>query len=279
MWTKFSFSRAIASFPLISLIILTTSPCRADFLTLDRQSDENKAQVEFTFTFSDESDFDTILLRTDFYGQFYYKWIGAYMDLPINSAFPEEGDSNETLGNMQLGLFHVQRFSDMLSLVATLGVGLPTAGDDLSDVFTNASATIPRITDLNVVAVPDAVSLRPSLSLRFESELVFVRLDLGVDMVFPDDGDAGYLLRLNLGVGAHLGPVDLALELANMGNITEDDDPEYSADLSERFIHTLAVQASLPLPHVRPFIAYITALDDGIRGDVHSVSMGVTGTF
>ena len=85
-------------------------------------------------------------------------------------------------------------------------------------------------------------------------------------------------LRLNAGVGVHAGPVDFTIESVNLGHLDDDDNPA-DTSASDQWLHTLGFRIAYPSEYVQPFFAYIMPLDDDLRGDLHMLSMGVTGKF
>ena len=258
------------------LVVLSSSFCLADFATLDRQTNQRQGTLELGFSIPDDG--DGFVLRTELYGQFYYKWIGAYIDLPFNFLILENADDEAAMGNMELGLYHVLELGDMFSIVGRFGVSVPTAADDFNGFGANLLGGMGRLTDVLTQSVPNATSIRPSVSALVDTDMLFARMDVGLDVIFPDNGDSEMFMRLNLGVGVHAGPVDFTVESANLGRLnTDEGSPSHSA--SEEWLHTLSVKLSLPSEHVQPYVAFILPLDDNLRGDLYMLSLGVTGHF
>jgi len=258
------------------LVVLSSSFCLADFATLDRQTNQRQGTLELGFSIPDDG--DSFALRTELYGQFYYKWIGAYIDLPFNFLILENAGDEAAMGNMELGLYHVLELGDMFSVVGRFGVSVPTAADDSRGSTANVLGGMGRLTDVLTQSVPNATSIRPSLSALIDTDMLFARMDIGLDVIFPDRGDAEMYLRLNIGAGVHAGPVDLTLESANLGNLNSYEGSA-SRSISDEWMHTLAVKLSLPSEHVEPYFAFIMPLDDNIRGDLYMLSLGVNGHF
>ena len=259
-------------------VMLVSSFCLADFATLDRQTNKNGATLNLGFTIPDDDEGDNFGMRTELYGQFYYKWVGAYIVLPLNYLILDGRDDEFAMANMELGLYNVLELGDMVSIVSRFGVGIPTASNDIEDFIPNMLGGYGRLTDLAVQVVPEATSIRPSVSAVLDTDLIFARVDVGLDVLFPDheDADDEMFLRLNAGVGVHAGPVDFAVEFVNLGHLDDDDSP---TDASEQWQHTLGFRIAYPSEYVQPFFAYIMPLDDDLRGDLHMLSMGVTGKF
>jgi hypothetical protein len=275
MSTNFTKSTVMIGLLAGLLVVLSSSFCLADFATLDRQTNQRQGTLELGFTIPDDG--DSFVLRTELYGQFYYKWIGAYIDLPFNFLILENAGDEAGIGNLELGLYHVLELGDMFSVIGRFGVSVPTASDDSMGSAANVLGGMGRLTDVLTQAVPNATSIRPSVSALIDSDMLFARMDIGLDVIFPDNGDSEMFLRLNVGAGVHAGPVDLTLESANLGSLSSD--AGSPASTSDKWLHTLAVKLSLPSEHVEPYFAFILPLDDNIRGDLYMLSLGVTGRF
>ncbi len=71
--------------------------------------------------------------------------------------------------------------------------------------------------------------------------------------------------------GTHLGPMDLAAELVNLGRVEADSE----RDIKDQFIHTLAIKASARIKFLEPYLAFTTPLDDGLRGEVFVITLGL----
>ncbi len=210
-------------------------------------------------------------LNTDFFGQAVFGPAGVYVGLPIYSVFPEQGDSDTALGNLELGGIYHAGFG-VMGLTVRLGVVVPTSPPVDSGGHINRSlASHARLTDI-VQTLPDAITIRLGVSPQVDAfGFLFARADVGVDIVVStEDRDTKTLFRGNVAVGAGVGIFKVALELVNLGDVGSNS----KADISDQFHHQLAMTLSFTPPIVHPFISFITPLDDAMIGELYVISLG-----
>jgi len=256
-----------------ALILTAPMTATAQYTTMDRMDAGKFAELHFDLILPDGDDGN--VLRTDIYGQITFGSTGVYFNMPFTQSFPDGADGDSVIGDLELGGFFVIDLP-ALGLVARAGLLLPTASDaTLGELFTNIAGASGRITDLANIG-PNHLTLRLSGSPYFDFGLAFARGDLGLDFLVPtgDKGDVEAFLRVNLAAGIGLPLISLAVELANIGNITSDD-----GDIGDRFIHTLGITATLNAPFVHPYVGFVTPLDEGARGEVYIVAIGVRAGF
>jgi len=245
-----------------------------DMVTLDRGDGISRVGLDFAVGFAED---DVLIvqdgaaavldaaLRFEVFGQYVSRGgFGVYGALPISHLL-SDGDDEAAIGNVDVGgLFVQQRRTH--SFVFRAGLALPTAADDLDGFLTNVIAGATRLTDLALVA-PDTTYLRLSFSPLYHANQVFLRLDLGADVVVNDDDDSVIdpptIFRANLGGGFDLGAVALMAELVNLASSESfDDDGEDDED----FLHTFALSARFMGGDLQPYLSFGVPLDDAIDG-------------
>jgi len=268
----------------LSLSVLTALAGQAaaeeihETATLDRASGKTEAGADLSFV----SDFDEgFVSRLDLHGQWMHKsGFGAYGQLAVSRAFLEDNGITEpiddiSLSNLELGGQYKKSLSNELSLVAHAGLTLPTAQNDIGPFLTNVISSQRRFNDL-VNAIPEITAMRLGVSPTWQRGALFVRADLGVDVIL----DAGDLMETpdpighaNLAVGAKSGKLSGAVELVTLfatGDVDDDDG---------RFQHTGALSVRYDAGKVSPTLAIVSPLDDGARGEVLTVGAGVSAKF
>lgn len=257
---------------LLAASLLVAPAASAQYATMDRSSDEKMAGVQLDFVIPDKG--NGFFLRTDLYLQATFGGAGAYLEFPFSTALPDGKDNTTAMGNLEIGGVYNMGFS-MLGLALRVGLVLPTASkDDLGKALTNAAANIGRLTDL-IQGAPSVFGLRLALSPRFDAlGFLFARADLGVDIYFAtgdNPNDTLTFFRGNIAVGAGVGIFKAALELVNYGNVGSG-----SPDgIASKFAHTFAVTLTFSPPIIHPYLAFVTPLDDGARGEVYVISAGI----
>lgn len=202
------------AFALLSILLAT--PAAARFTAMDRP--------DFTPLIGGRIDYaappNATALRGEIYGQGFIRGVGVYGHLPLAHYAPE-GDDQNAIGNLELGLFG--RFRALGgNTVVRGGLALGTSDGDAeaaTALFHNQWA---RITD-RANHLPDTTTLRGSISPRFGGGRFFAQADLGVDLTFPPedapDDESALLIRANIGLGMRAGPVRLTGEFVNISRI------------------------------------------------------------
>lgn len=249
--------------------------------TLDRANGSTGAGADLSFV----SDFDDgFVSRLDLHGQWMHEnGFGAYGQLAISRAFLDDNELTPLIGkiddislsNLELGGQYKKAVSKELTIVGHAGLVLPTAQSEPGVLLTNIISAQRRFNDL-VTMVPDVTAVRLGVSPTWQRGAVFVRADVGLDVVL-DAGDAmetpDPVAHANLAIGARQGKLSGALELVNMmatGDVGEE---------QGRFQHTAALSLSYNAGSFSPNLAIVTPLDDAARGEVLSVGAGVSAKF
>jgi hypothetical protein len=205
-------------------------------------------------------------MRFEPYGQFVFpnRIVGIYGALPVSHAFDLDGDDQTGVGNLDVGAFFLPY--QRSSLILRAGLALPTASDGAGTAI-NYLTGFERVTDA-ILTPPNYTAVRLSASTVQESGELFFRGDFGLDLAVdkPANNNAVFL-RANAAAGVRVPGVDVAAELANVGNVDGD------GELDNRFVHTFAfgvrtrgadqIHGGLVFP-----------LDEGTRGEIWILSIG-----
>jgi hypothetical protein len=265
-----------------SLSALVAVPASADdgavsFATLDGAGDGSRLNAELSLARFEEATF----ARTSLLGQYVgAAGLGGYAGIDAVMAFDDESDdSYESLGNLQVGGLFRRSLGPALDVGARVGLVLPTASSEAFDGFAHIVATgIARPTDV-VTSYPDATWLRLAASPTFHRGAFFARADVGVDVAILDAEQIGFdaVGHANLGIGGRTGKLSATAELQNVFVLGEErDELEDAMSLSDRFVHTAGVSLRYHASRVEPFVAVSSPLDDRLRGEVITVTAGIT---
>jgi len=239
-------------------------------ITLDRMDSSMRVGLQMGFDKIDRVNLsDGFVMRYEPYGQFVLpnRIVGLYGQLPIAHLFNFNGPDATGVGNLDVGAFFLP-FHDN-ALILRTGLALSTASTVNNEVATNILATYERLTDFLLVA-PNYTTLRLSASTVQQSQSVFFRGDLGLDLAIdkPSAG-RGVFLHANAAVGVRASGVDLAVELVNLGVL----DGTVNGGITNRFFHTLAV--GLRTRGADQFHAgMVFPLDQSLRGEIWIFSLG-----
>lgn len=269
-------SRSLAFTVLVAVVAGAAPPALAqrapDMTTLDRGDGITKLGLDGGLVGVDALPFDTVLWF-ELHGQYVTpSGLGFYGAAPLWLSMGDDDDpqpgspgdppgdqDGAALGNLEAGGLYVIS-GPKLSWVFRGGVALPTASDGIAEGLTRFFGVWPRLTDWALI-VPEATYLRASASPLYHSDRLFLRADLGFDLVLVDDTDlAPNLLRANFAGGVDLGLVALSLELVNLVSLDDFDD-----DGEESMLHTLTFAVRFMTRRFEPFIALGAPLDDSAR--------------
>ena len=255
---------------LLVLIVLFALPAHAlaAFSTLDPHRVSSKASAQLDYVLIDDMDGLT-LTRTDLRLQIAPKTLdnmAFYGYLPLTLVFAE-GDNISTIGSPEIGLL-----TQSGQTTYRLGCLLPFASSDFGELMMRTLTSLSRLTDLATL-YPEALSIRAGASHRQKSDGIFTQLDSGLDYVKCvaegcKSDDAELFLRFNAGAGVDLGSGSLAIESANIANLTSD------GDLGDKMVHSLGLTMALNLNHARLALGVSTILDEGV--DVSAIHLGIT---
>ena len=242
-------------------------------LTLDRMDDSTRAGLQVGVDkLRDYGGESGLAMRFELYGQYVVprRAFGLYGGLALSHLFANDTSPSGTgLSNIDVGAFFMPDHTS--DLIFRLGLILPTASDSTPGASANDAVSFERLTDLTM-EYPHLTTLRLSVSTVQQSGLAFFRGDLGFDLLLDNGnrihGDTDALIRLNLAAGVRLSPLDLAVELVNIGALDG-----HQGSLSDRFFHTATVGFSTRgLDQFRAGLVF--PLDDVVRNDIWILSLG-----
>ncbi|HKA91716.1 MAG TPA: hypothetical protein VKE22_28830 [Haliangiales bacterium] len=193
---------------------------------------------------------------------------GVFGQFSIGHVFGN-GQSETAATNPEIGGLYILKLEGA-DVGFRFGLGFPTAPKTLNGAVTNVLTSIVRLEDVALIG-PDALWLRPGVTVRAGSREVFAQLDLGIDIPLKT-GDAGtkkVQLHGNVGVGTRQGPVALTAELATYG--VDNNGLE--------FLHNLGASLRYVDGNVHPFISYVLPFKFGDKIPAHAIVAGVDGTF
>jgi hypothetical protein len=249
------------------------------FSTMDRAGTENALSVSLGFHVYDDSDGDVTGQRLDIYGQDYLPNmdLGIYSSVSFSNLMIEDADDINAMSNLEVGALYRMKGGENLDVVLRGGFSIATADED-EGVLANLATAYQRIGDV-VNLLPDKNYMRFSASPIYRAGNAFVRADVGMDIGVSGDEDiADYLLHANVGAGVSSGKLTVTGELVSVG-ILDDVDGEEEPDLSDRFVHTGAISARYDAGAVKPYLSFITPLDDDAAGEVFIFTVGADANF
>ena len=235
--------------------------------TLDRMDAHTRLGMQVGFDKLEAVDLsDGFFMRFEPYGQLVLpnRMVGVYGALPISHAFDVDGDDQTGVGNLDVGAFFLPY--QRSSLILRVGLVLPTASDG-PGTSGNFLTSFERVTDV-ILSPPDYTAVRLSASTVQESGEFFFRGDFGFDLAVdkPANNNAVFL-RANAAVGIRVPGVDVAAELANVGNVDGD------GALEDRYVHTFAFGArTRGADQFHGGVVF--PLDEGTRGEIWILSIG-----
>lgn len=262
---------------LLTLAVLSTAapPALAQTFSLDRMRNQSEFGVRLDFGFprdeGREVTTEETFFRAELHGQIAVADWGAYFALPFarNLTQLEGREEVTSLGNLEVGGFNTIHFSTM-DLIVRFGVTLPTSDGSIASYATNAYSNYGRITD-HVNVEPNALGLRMSASPVLDMGVVFLRADIGVDLVFDtaDEkrNDFQSFFRANIGLGVNVGVVTVAVESANTITMA-DSEFTFGQEAGGRSLHTITAGTWLNFGMVHPYVAFSVPVDDYSR-DTH----------
>jgi hypothetical protein len=293
-------TRSVPTRTLALVISLTASTAVADdadltahgLAAMDRATGATGAGADLAFMFgTGDSASGGFASRLDLHGRYVHaSGFGGYAAMGVSKTFLSSDDPlgemlveavNDETGvtALEVGGLYRRVLTRDLALVAHAGVTLPTASDGLA-AFANILSQQHRMTDL-VLAMPETTALRLGVTPAFQRGVVFARADLGVDVILDQpaaDPSAGMeeidpIVHASLAVGASLGKLSTALQLATVGTTGDVDEGE------DRFLHAATLEARYDLGRVAPSLAITTPLDDVARGDMLAITAAVATRF
>ncbi len=238
---------------LIGLAALIVAPgiASADqFALMDRVEGGTGAEVMLGAIIVEDA--DGLVVKNDYHFQLGLDAFSAYAFIPTTHIV---GDgSNTAMGNIEAGIVGKTEFSG-LSMAYRFGISAPTASssDGLADMVTNALGALADPSNITA-GMLDVVGIRSSISPEIDLGPVFVRADIGTDVLIGvgdySSDTAEVLVRVNAAAGFDLGGVQLAAESVNAIMLTESgSDPLSSFGVTAAFgIDAATVFAGLSVP-------------------------------
>jgi hypothetical protein len=270
-------SRTLASIILVTAALVPSAHAErpAPFAIMDDTGDPSKFDGDFAFGFDrgvDGDNDDSVVSRFELRWQYVARvGIGGYVAIPAGSEhFVDGKDPGDALGNLQLGGLFQRQLSSDLDLGVSAGLALPTAPDPSTRLGrTNLTSTLAMRPADYATAIGDATLLRASLSPTYQRGDLYLRVDGGVDVPLDstETGDLDALAHVNLGVGAILGKVSASAELQTLAMLAADGD---------EWLHTAAVSLRYWGRRLSPLLAVSSPLDDRLRGEIVTVTLGVS---
>lgn len=209
---------------------------------------------------------DGVLLRFNFLGQYVASsGFGGYAGISATTlTFASDSQHEAGTGNFELGSLYQHAMSSELDLGVRVGLILPVVKRDDSLVQL-AGTLIARPADIATV-FPDATWLRLSISPTYHSGPAFVRADLGVDIAMLDGHGVDPIEHVNVGAGIEHNRVIATAEMQ-------------TAFVGPRSIHVACLSARYHGEVASPYVALSTLLEDEFRGEVITVTTGLTLLF
>jgi hypothetical protein len=244
------------------------------FMTLDRVDASARAGVQGGWHKIDDVDAsDAFIVRLEPYGQYLLpnRAGGFYGQVPLVHTF-DFGDSDATaIGNLELGGFFLPNKTSELIFRGGIAAGI--ASDSAARVASNAGSRFERLTDF-VLTGPSYTTLRLSASTVRRWDMIFLRADLGVDVVL-DKGDVAanqtsVFGRGNVAVCVRASGVDFTGELANLAAFNGSAVP---SGVTNHLLHTAAISVRTPGEDQFHF-GLVFPLDQEFRGDAWVISLG-----
>jgi hypothetical protein len=215
-------------------------------------------------------------MRTDIYAQFEVMgpW-AVYLNLPFSTLSGAYADEI-LLQNAEIGAIYATEMGwpakRLLSATTYVGLILPTAGSTTKDIVYNTISSMGRITDAALL-MPDVLGFRVAGNLRFDSGVLFMQGDIGLDSLIDivGDKDTILMLRANGAIGVNAGLVTVSGELVSTGTVSGTGS---NVTFEERFQHTAGITVAGNFPMITPYIGAAFPLDQDPRGDIFVVNMG-----
>ncbi len=254
---------------LVAALTAMAVPAWGQTFSMDRMRDQTEIGLRMDFGFPRDQARDVTVeetfFRTELHGQVAMGDYGGYLSIPLARNIVS-GDGREEItafGNLELGGFQ-KRDLGPLDLILRLGLTLPTADDSIAGFSTNAFSNFARVTD-HLNTQPNTFGLRMSASPVWNAGVVFLRADVGVDLLWDTaqvtHDDFQSFFRANVGLGANLGIVTLALESVNMVTMADSSFAFGEAQLDQT-IHTMTAGAWANLGVIHPYISFTAPLDE-----------------
>lgn len=249
-------------------MMLSSSVAGAQTFSMDRQRAQNELGIRMDFGFAKQAGevtSDESYFRAEVHGQLYMNDWGAYLSLPMARSMSSlDGASlNTALGNLELGGFHNMTMKWM-DLILRFGAVVPTADRDVKAFGTSALANYGRVTD-HINVQPGIIGVRASASPVLDWGVIFLKADVGVDMVFgvgdePTVDRFQSYFRGNIGLGANFGIVSIAVESVNLVTMA-DSKLMFGSRQRGQSIHAITGGLWAHLGWIHPYVSFSAPVD------------------
>ena len=255
---------------LAALVVFCATDAWAQLSNLDRQEGRTFVGTQVDLGIPDRNRLDRpVHLRADLFAQLYWTHAGAYLSLPFSRSIRDGGADETAIGNVEIGA-NADIDLRALRLGVRIGFVLPTAGDSAAEAALGRAAILGRYTDV-ASAIPEVFAFRLSISPRYEGGLVFVRGDLGFDVMADvsqrREDDLWALMRLNVAAGVRWSVLSFAIEWVNTLDLRGNGPPAVQAPFTSTLGFTLGVSPR----YVQPWFNVTVPLDDTLRDRVDVV--------
>ena len=241
-------------------------PTKPGFAVMDNTGDGSKVNFDAAAIVPTSSASSGVLLRSSILGQYVApNGFGGYAGISASTlVFTSDSRSNSGLGSLELGSLYHHAVSAEFDLGLRAGLILPTASHD--PLLQLASTLIARPADVTTVS-PDTTWLRLGVSPTYHSGPIFLRADFGVDIAIIDGRGSDAFKHINLGAGVGRNGVSATAELQTV--FAANDDSFSVASLSVRYQG----------PTASPFVSISTPLEKEFRGEIVTLTTGLTFPF
>ena len=242
------------------------APAKPAFAMMDNTGDGSKINLDVTANIPTDGTNNGVPFRSSLLGQYVApNGFGGYAGISASTlAFDDRSDNHVGIGNLELGGLYQHALSPDFDLGVRAGLIFPTGSQNLG--LHAGNTLLARPADL-ATALPDTTWLRLGISPTYHRGPVFLRTDLGVDVAVADARGANVLEHINFGVGIEHAGFAATAELQTI--FTTEGESFQVAGLSARYLGK----------HVSPYVAVSTPLDDRVRGEVVTVTTGLTFPF
>ena len=247
---------------------VATPASASPFVTTARQDGDTQVGVESSYV--NQNVTNKAPLRFEAYAEYaLLPDVSVYEHLPMSAGDNGNGGTTAGVGAFEAGASYNFPASDNLKIIASLGIGLPTASDSLDGGFANVGAAPSRYTDVALIQ-PDQLMVRPLVTGLYHREQLLAQADFGADFgagVSNNATNMSPLLRFNAAVGADLGPAIVAGEF-NLFYNTDSNKVDNTGT-------SVAVSARGHFAELSPYLAVVIPLDSSTR-DQLGVRFAVT---
>jgi hypothetical protein len=251
--------------PFLLLIVAFAGPAAAQFVDTDLQAANIAADVRSQVVLNAGN----VGTRNQVFVQGGAAGWGGYLTVPlITTTDPARIEA----GNLELGALY--EFSGpLMSLLLKVGGTLPTSATSDQAFVAAKKVRWARISDF-ATSVPGFAALRLSGSTLVPAGILYIRGDIGFDLLIPlvSDNEVSTSFRANLGLGFRYSLFGASLDYAtqvpvNKGTV------DYSDGL---FNHSLGFYLRVRTRWIQPWLGFSAPLNEK---DIYTFSVGLSTRF